>query len=136
MQFQDRPRMLPNINMPSFRPIVPFNWKVKEAKRKLKIKSMTVDSMLMKRKDAIKHKAIASRDSTETRRLPSFTRLLSSLLHGADPKGILKSLYILRFAQSIGSLEKKGLSKTLEVFAVENHVVNYHAENLENLFRV
>ena len=71
--------MLPNANMPSFLFSVPFNSKIREMKRKLKIKSMTADSILRKRKDTIKHNAITSKKSPKTK------RLLSNLISASSP---------------------------------------------------
>jgi hypothetical protein len=76
--------MLPKASIPSYLLRDPFNWKVRERKSKLKIKKVTVDSMLMKRKDVIKHNAIASKKSPRTRRLLSnFIHSLALLFHNA-----------------------------------------------------
>jgi hypothetical protein len=72
---------LPNANMPNFLFRVPFNSKVRKMKRKLKNKSATADSVLMKRKDAITHSVITSKKNPETKRLLSnFIRFLLSFL--------------------------------------------------------
>jgi hypothetical protein len=63
--------MLPKASMPIFLLSGPFNWKVRERKSKLKIKSMAVDSMLIKRKDAITHNPIVSKKRLRTTRLLS-----------------------------------------------------------------
>jgi hypothetical protein len=55
--------MLPIVNKPTFRAVVPFNWKIKVIKRKLKNNSTAVDSKLIKRKDAIRHITVTSKNS-------------------------------------------------------------------------
>lgn len=74
--------MLSKAIIPSFLLRDPFNWKVRERKSKLKIKRVTVDSMLMKRKDVIEHNAIASKKRPRTKRLLSnFIYSFSFLFH-------------------------------------------------------
>ena len=43
IKFQQSPVMLPSANRPSFRWYVPFNWKVREMKRALKMSRVAVD---------------------------------------------------------------------------------------------
>jgi hypothetical protein len=71
IKFQNKPIMLPKASMPIFLLSGPFNWKARERKSKLKIKSMAVDSTLIKRKDARMHKPIVSKKRPRTKRLPS-----------------------------------------------------------------
>ena len=57
---------------------------MREKKSKLKLKRVTVDSMLIKRKDVIKHNTITSKKNARTMQLLSnFIYSLSFLFHSA-----------------------------------------------------
>jgi len=60
---------------------------VRERKSKLNIKSVAVDSMLIKRKDAIKHSAIASK------KRPRTSRLLSNFITVRSPSSSTVRFY-------------------------------------------
>ena len=73
--------MLPTVNMPTFIKRVPFNWKNREIKNKLKTMRVTVDCRLTKkRKEARRHRMIASTKSPMAKPLMVFTYSLSFLL--------------------------------------------------------
>ena len=61
--------MLPKAKVPIFLLTVPFRWLMRERKNRLKITSVAVVEMLMSLKDRIKHSAIASTKSADTKRL-------------------------------------------------------------------
>ena len=66
---QNRPMTFPNVKRHSFLFSFPFSPKVRETKRKLKIRSIAVDSTLIKVKEAIRHNVIISRKKPATKRL-------------------------------------------------------------------
>ena len=76
---QNRPMTFPNDRRHSFLFSFPVSPKVRETKSKLKIRSMVVDSMLRRVKEAIRHSAITSREKPATKRLiPRFSRFIPS----------------------------------------------------------
>ena len=89
VKFQNRPMTFPNDRRHSFLFSFPVNPKVRETKRKLKIRSIVIDSMLIRVKEAIRHSAIISRKNPEIKRLiPRFSRFIPSPPHNAALRGI------------------------------------------------
>ena len=85
---QNRPMMFPSDRRHSFLFSFPVSPKVRDTKRKLKIRSIVVDSMLIRVKEAIRHSAITSRKNPETKRLiPRFSRFIPSPPHNAALRG-------------------------------------------------
>ena len=62
--------MLPRVSRQSFLLAVPFRWKVRVAKRKMNMRSVTVDWKLMKRKEATRITTVVSSSKNWNSRLP------------------------------------------------------------------
>ncbi len=95
--------------------------------------------MLMKRKDVIKHSAIASKKRSITIRLFSnFTRARSfrcivrhcRKTNARECTTVLKLVKYSRRKENLAHLTEV----TVEFSVVEDNVIHYRAENLENLF--
>jgi len=85
---QNKPMPFPNDRRHSFLFSFPPSPKVREMKRKLKIRSIVIDSMLIRVKEAIRHSAIISRKNPEIKRLiPRFSRFIPSPPHNAALRG-------------------------------------------------
>src|SRR4030067_1211217 len=103
---------------------------------KLKIKSVAVDSMLMKRKDVIKHSAIAAKKRNTTIRL--FAIFICALSFRCIVRDCRKTnarelITVLKLVKH-SLREAQFIESTLEVSVVEDNIIHYRAENLENLF--
>ena len=88
VKFQNKPMTFPSDRRHSFLFSFPVSPKVREMKRILKIRSMVVDTMLIRVKEAIRHSAITSRENPATKRLiPRFSRFIPSPPHDAALRG-------------------------------------------------
>jgi hypothetical protein len=85
---QTRPMTFPSERRHGFLLNFPVSPKVRETKRMLKIRSMVVDSMLIRVKEAIRLRAITSRENPAIKRLiPHFGRFIPSPPYNAALRG-------------------------------------------------